>query len=436
MPHGIPPASSDATPVSIYACYASLRCMPTKTAKPPSALSIPGFRAFFLTYLFAMMADNTEHVISYYVAFHKFESTALAGFAVISHWVPFLLGSVAVGALNDRYDSRRLIQCGMALFILASAGWGYFFLTESLEMWSACLLLVLHGTAGVLWQTSSQMLLYDIVGQDHLPSAVRLNATARYLGVLVGPAVGGGLLIALGPTVGIFVNTALYLPLLLWLVGAPYGRHFRAEAPMKRAVRGLADIVQTLRDIRAVPVIGTMLVVGGGASFFIGNSYQASMPEFARDLGHADGSVLYFMLLAADAAGALLAGVLLEKTRSLLHVSPVNALRLSLVWAGALCGFALVHSYPLALLLLFFAGFFELSFSSMVQTIVQMNAPNEIRGRVLGLFNMASLGLRAFSGICVGMLGASISIHYSLALAAGAFFVVMLVLSLRPRASA
>ena len=58
----------------------------------------------------------------------------LAGFAVISHWVPFLLGSVAVGGLNDRYDSRRIIQCGMALFITASVGWGYFFLTDTLEL--------------------------------------------------------------------------------------------------------------------------------------------------------------------------------------------------------------------------------------------------------------------------------------------------------------
>ena len=403
---------------------------------PRSALRLPGFRAFFITYMLGMMADNIEHVISYYVAFDKFKSTALAGFAVISHWVPFLLGSVAVGGLNDRYDSRRIIQCGMALFITASVGWGYFFLTDTLQLWSACALLVIHGCAGVLWSTSSQMLLYDIVGPENLPSAVRLTATARYLGVLVGPAVGGGLLLALGPTRGIFVNTVFYLPLTLWLISAPYGRKFRAAGATgaKRAVRGLADIVQTLRDIRGVPVIGVMLILGGGVSFFVGNSYQASMPELARDLGHGKGSLLYFMLLAADAAGALTAGFLLETTRSLLPVKPDNALRLSLMWACALFGFALNRSYPVALVLLFCAGFFELSFSSMVQTIVQINAPNEIRGRVLGLFNMASLGLRAFSGLCVGMLGSVITIHDSLALATACFFAVMGTMVVRQRA--
>ena len=77
----------------------------------------------------------------------------------------------------------------------------------------AMLLLVLHGCAGVLWITSNQMLLYDIVGPAALPSAVRLAATARYLGVLVGPGVGSLVMLTLGTTRGIFLNTVFYLPL-------------------------------------------------------------------------------------------------------------------------------------------------------------------------------------------------------------------------------
>src|SRR5689334_8162432 len=246
-------------------------------AAPPgsSAIHIRGYRTFLLTFMLAMMADNIEHVISYWVAFQKFHSAALGGFAVVSHWLPFLIFSVPVGALNDRFDSRRLIQGGMVLFITVSVGWGYFFVTDSLQMWHAMVLLTIHGCAGVLWSTSSQMLLYDIVGPVSLASAVRLNATARYLGVLVGPGVGSIIMRTLGPTQGIFVNTVFYLPLLLWLVSAPYGRHFRgAAAGAKRAVRGLADIVQTIRDVREVPVVAAMVLLAGAASFFIGNSYQ------------------------------------------------------------------------------------------------------------------------------------------------------------------
>src|SRR6201996_2770691 len=87
-----------------------------------AALRHAGYRALVGTYLLAMMADNVEHVISYWMVFQKFHSPALGGFAVVSHWLPFLLFSVAVGALNDRLDSRRIIQVGAGLFILASAG--------------------------------------------------------------------------------------------------------------------------------------------------------------------------------------------------------------------------------------------------------------------------------------------------------------------------
>ena len=128
-----------------------------------AALRHPGYRAFFVTYVLAMMADNIEHVISYWMMFQKFHSPALGGFAVLSHWLPFLFFSVPVGALADRFDPRRLIQVGMLLFIAASLGWGYFFLTDTLQMWHAMVLLVIHGCAGVLWQTSSQLLLHDIV---------------------------------------------------------------------------------------------------------------------------------------------------------------------------------------------------------------------------------------------------------------------------------
>src|SRR5436190_23289031 len=99
-----------------------------------AAMRHPGFRAQFITFVLAMMADNIEHVISYWVVFQKFHSPALAGFAVVSHWLPFLLFSVASGALDDRYDPRRIVQAGMLLFIVASVGWGYAFVTDTLTM--------------------------------------------------------------------------------------------------------------------------------------------------------------------------------------------------------------------------------------------------------------------------------------------------------------
>lgn len=83
----------------------------------------------------AMMADNIEHVITYWVLWQKFHSPALTGFEVISHWVPFLLFSVYFGSLADRHDCRRLIQAAQGLFMAVSAAWGVLFFTNSLHMW-------------------------------------------------------------------------------------------------------------------------------------------------------------------------------------------------------------------------------------------------------------------------------------------------------------
>jgi MFS family permease len=403
-----------------------------------AALRLPGYGAYLATFLLTMMADNVEHVVSYWMMFQKFHSPALGGFAVVSHWLPFLAFSVSVGALNDRFDSRRIIQAGALLFITASAGWGYFFVTGTLQMWHAMVLLVIHGCAGVLWITSSQMLLYDIVGAAALPSAVRLAATTRYLGVLVGPGVGSLMMLTLGATRGIFLNTIFYMPLLLWLVAAPYGRHFRGQdaPPPKRAVSGFSDIVQTLAEVRSIPTLAVMIALAGGASFFIGNSYQAQMPGFAHDLGHGDPGTAYTMLLGADAAGALLAGILLESRGGIFPMRPATAVLLAMAWASSLVAFALARSYPLALGVLFAAGFFELSFSSMAQTLVQMNAPEASRGRVLGLYNMAAAGLRTFSGVTVGLAGSLVSIHVSLAVSASLYVAAMVFARMRLRATA
>jgi MFS family permease len=75
--------------------------------------------------------------------------------------------------------------------------------------------------------------------------------------------------------------------------------------------------------------------------------------------------------------------------------------------------------------LLFAAGFFELSFNTMAQTLVQLNAPTEIRGRVVGLFNMAGAGMRAFSGITVGLIGSAVGIHWSLGVSAAVLLMLL-----------
>jgi MFS family permease len=368
--------------------------------------------------LVAMMADNVEHVITYWLIYERFHSPALAGFAVISHWAPFLLFGITFGALADRYDCRRIIQAGQGLFIVASFTWAVLFLTNTLEAWHAVILLIVHGFAGALWSPASQLFLYDVVGPSQLTSAVRLNATSRNLGILFGPAVGGLLLSQLGPAYGLFVNCFLYLPLILWLLRTRYTGHLHEGAVRASQAISLADAWRTLRDARRQPVILAMVAMAAATSFLVGNAYQAQMPQFAADIVGASNTVGYSVLLTATAAGSVVAGFALEWSSWLRRPAVGPSLAMAVAWAIALVVFAFTRSFLIAVLALFVAGFLNLGFSSLAQAIVQLEAPADRRGRVVGLFSMAQNGLRVGSGVTVGVIGAAIGIHGSLGVSA------------------
>jgi hypothetical protein len=136
---------------------------------------------------------------------------------------------------------------------------------------------------------------------------------------------------------------------------------------------------------------------------------------------------MYTLLIGADALGAILAAVVLE-SRGFLPLTPRTALVLAMVWCCALAGFAMSTFYPIAVALLVVAGFVELSFNSMAQALVQLNAPVNMRGRIVGVFVMSALGMRTFSGVTVGVIGSIIGVHYSISLAACILFVGLIAL--------
>ena len=269
-------------------------------------------------------------------------------------------------------------------------------------------------------------MIHDIVGGDDLPSAVRLNATARQLGILFGPAVGGAMMLWIGAPAGLFINALIYVPLTVWLMLVPYTGHLREGAPARRGLRW-RDAVGVLREVAQHRSIVTMIVLGGAASLFVGNAFQASMPEFAHDLGTDKADFAYSALLAANAAGSVFGGFVLDGKQ---WVPPTvkAAINCAILWCLTMTAFAFSDSYPLSLTLLFIAGALNLAFYSIAQTIVQLEAPMHLRGRLIGLFSMSAFGLRAFSGVTVGVIGGLIGVHWSLALSSLLLLAVTLAL--------
>jgi MFS family permease len=383
-----------------------------------AALHHRDFRRYFIVNLFSAMGDNIEHVISYWLLYQKFHSPVLAGFAVISHWTPFLFFAVYFGALADRHDCRRIIQASQVMYASVSLTWAILFLTDTIQVWHACVLLVVHGMAGVLGGPGGQLIIHDIVGREYLQSAVRLNSTGRQLGILLGPGIGGATMMLFGPPMGLFINVLMFLPMIVFMFILPYTGHGRDDAMSGRAARiSFASAIQLLRDTSANPTILSMILLGGATSLLVGNAFQAQMPEFAHEYGHDKQDLAYSVLLGANAAGAVLGGVLLEG-KGWLRANARNAAVCSILWCTVIIGFAASQSYYLSVALLFCAGVLNLAFMSMAQTLVQLQAPTRLRGRLIGLFNTSNNGLKAFSGVTVGVVGGLVGVHWSLALSA------------------
>jgi MFS family permease len=377
-----------------------------------AALRNPSCRVYLIAGMLSMMADNIEHVITYWVLWQRFHSTALTGFEVISHWLPFFLLSPYFGALADRRDCRRLIQGAQVLFMAVSISWGVLFATGSLRVWNACLLLILHGTAGSLWGPAEQLMLEDFVGPAELPSAIRLNATARSLGVLLGPVVGAALLFGLGPVHGIFANVLVYLPMTVLMARTTFTGHLR-EGFVPRARLTLVGAVRVLGKVSKDHATVAMIILAGLGSFFIGTAIQTAMPAIAGT------GTAYSVLLFANGLGGVLGGLLLEGT-GWLKPSVRTAIWATAVYGASTVLFALCANYIIAAFLLVIGGISALANMSITQTIVQLRAPREERGQVIGLYSTSANGLRMGSGVTVGFLGAIAGLRWSLGLSATA----------------
>ena len=408
--------------------------MATGLPTPPprfAALRIPAYRRYFTFSLMSMMADNIEHVITYWVMFQAFHSAALGGFAVISHWVPSCLFSLYTGALADRHDCRRLIQISQGLFMAGLTRVGPALPDGPTRD-------VARGgpARDPRSRRGGRCAGHAVDHSRHgagRGSAER-DSPEREQPLPVHPArTGGGRRV--DAAAGTCVGTPDQRPHLPAVHDSPDPVFPTRVTPHEARVGrrrpfGLADAWNVFAAVRIESRIMAMIVVAGATSFLVGNAFQAQMPAYANYLGADETGTRYTVLLAADAAGAIL-GVLLLETANFSRPSVRMAIASAGLWGLTMGLFPLTQHYPTAVALLVLAGVFNIAFQSMSQTLVQLLAPAPIRGRVVGLFNMAMLGLRAGSGLTVGLLGTVIGVRLSLALSSFAVVLVSVGLLVR-----
>ena len=386
----------------------------------------------------SMMGDNVEHVLTYWVLWQTFHSPLLVGFQIVSHWLPFLLLSVYAGSLAERFDCRRLIQIAQGMFMLVSLSWGILFLTGTLQLWEACVLLVVHGMAGCLWGPAEQMMLYDFAGPRQLPSAIRINATFRSLGVLLGPVVGSALLVGVGPTAGIFINIGVFLPLTIFLMTTRFTGHSR-RAVVAGPRMTLISAFKVLGTVRRNRVLVAMMILAALSAVTVGAVLQNSMPLFANLLGAGTAGLAYGVLLFANGIGGVVGGFFLEAS-DWIKPNPRTAVVSAVLFGVTTVVFAIAGNYALAVIALIVGGFARITSDSTEMSIVQLEAPDAERGRVIGAYSMFSRGMSTFSGVTVGVVGSLIGIPSSVliggaALALGALVIAAYMLSGRRSAA-
>ena len=299
---------------------------------------VPHFRYYVSTSGLAMIADNMEHVLGYWVLWQLTGSPFWLGYAVFVHWLPFTLFSLYSGSLADRVSCRWLMQLAQVIYMLVSFSWGLLVLTGSLQLWHMAVLLVIHGMAGLIFTPSSMLVIYEMVGREKLLSAVSLNASLRPVASTLGPAIGGFLLWSVGPGFGFLINVLFYVPFSIFLLVLPYGRTVE-----ERKEKGWGFIVGGLTAVRQSPAIMAVMGVVAITALLIGNAVHAFVPAFTERLGVA--STGYSMLLSAHGIGALLGGLFLGWAGTT-KLRPAMVTAGVLIWSTLLVAFSLSRISP------------------------------------------------------------------------------------------
>jgi predicted MFS family arabinose efflux permease len=271
-------------------------------------------------------------------------------------------------------------------------------------------------------------MLHDFVGTADLPSAIRLNSTARSLGILCGPVVGSALLLGLGPIHGIWVNIAFYLPLTIIAARTKFTGHTRYGIVAKDRV-GALGAVKVFRDVSRDRVLAAMIILAGLGSFFIGAAMQTVMPTIANTTTGISSGTAYGVLLFANGLGGVVGGLLLEGT-GWIKLSVRAALCSTAIYGAATVFFALSHNYLVAAPLLVVGGIANLATMSITMTVTQLRAPREKKGQVIGVYSTGANGMRIGSGFTVGLIGAAIGLRPALALSAAALCACVLGMAL------
>jgi MFS family permease len=320
------------------------------------------------------------------------------GLLVFCRYGPFMVGGLYGGVIADRFDNRRVLMCSQSLAMCVAAGLAAVSFTHTAALWLLYLLATGTGIALVFDNPSKHALIYQLVERDELPNAISLNVSLQNAAKIVGPALGGVLIAAVGGGWCFAVNAASFLAVL-----AALGAMRRSELfPIERGERqgGLRALREGVAHVRESRLLKTILAIGVVLGLFGFSTIRTLLSVLAAQTLHGNART-FGALFAAYGAGAV-AGALVGATR-------VRTGRTRLVGGALLFSIPLLLLSPvrvtaLAAVLLFVAGAGWATWSSQALAQVQLAAPDRLRGRVISLYTYTIIASAPLGGLLGGWL--------------------------------
>ncbi|MFB4318937.1 MFS transporter [Actinomadura sp. 21ATH] len=309
-------------------------------------------------------------------------------------FLPLLLFGLWGGVIADRYPKRRVLMITQVSMGLLALVLGLLAITGTAQVWHVYVLAFGLGMATVVDNPTRQSFVVEMVGQRDLPNAIALNSATFNGARLLGPAVAGLLIAALGTGPVFLLNAASFGAVLLGLY-AMRESDLRASEPVKRAKGQLREGLRYVRGRRDLMLV--LVLVGFVATF--GMNFQITTALVAREVFHSDASsfgLASSMLALGALSGALLAAR--RATRPRLRVL-VGAAALFAVLEIAT---GLMPFYWTFLVLLVPTGIMMMTFTTAANATMQLSVAPEMRGRVMGLYMFVFLGTNPFGAPMVG----------------------------------
>ena len=389
-----------------------------------SALHHRNYRLYWFGQLFSVLAQNMEAVAQSWLVLEMTNSPLLLGLTGLTFSIPTIALTLLGGAVADRADRKRIMifsQIGsvMMFSLLASL-----VITDQVALWHVMALAFFSGSVRAFDRPSRMALLPQMVPKQDIPNAVAIGGTIWQLNKLVGPALAGMLiyLVGIGPTY-LFCLAASATAIILWL-------GIRLDGQRITASTGglLQNMMEGLNFIRKNEIYYTFI----GMTFFnsvFGMSYLILMPVFARDILSV-GSEGFGFLQSAGGAGAL-CGVLLVAYFGHARGKGKHAISGALVFGSMLILFAFSNSYSLSLVLACLLDTASQFYMTTIHAILQVNLPDQLRGRVMGIHGLA-WELMPVGGMIAGVIaevsGAPSAVAVGGAMVAGMALVVAICL--------